>query len=161
MKARRITWIWLLVLVGTTCGKKDILEPVPPAVEDDGMFAAFFNRHQPTDPLLQSFRGFIMRQNEKYHFVNKFSNAVGIPVWNKSLVYSRGASLSGTSEDSIVAYVPFVKGESKEVYSAWCVRIKNGDTTCRMLYKWQYKPFELAAKGWKGKDVFRVFSLLN
>src|SRR5687768_14998001 len=134
MKARPITWtriaciLGLFILLITGCEKKEELISCP---ADDSLLKDFFDQHQPTDPLLQSFRSFIMRQNEKYHFVNKFTTAVGIPVWNKSLVYSRGASLSGTSEDSIVAYVPFVKGESQEVYSAWCVRIKNGDTTCR------------------------------
>jgi hypothetical protein len=171
MKAKPKMWIriscmlWLFIVLSTACGKKEKFEQFPPgdAVVEDALFKKFFNSNEPTDQLLQSVRSFVMRQNENYHFVNKFSTAVGFPIWNKSLVYANtgDATFSAIARGSTMIFIPFVKDKSLKVYSALAVRIKNGDTSCRMLYSWQYKQFDNAARGGNGKNAFQVFSRLN
>lgn len=129
----------------------EIVEPPP---ENQGSFNAFFHRHAPEEPLVQSVRQFVMGENQKYQFVDKLSAAVGFPIWDKALVYKK-------TNGPTVIYIPFARDNELYVDAALGAEITGSNIDVKMFYSWKYKDFDRSEKGWNGSDIFNVFTRLN
>ena len=140
MKINRLLLLGILsagILAYISCRKIDrqLDEPVSTDIE-----SKFFNSHRSSDPLEAVLIGFIKRENDKNHFVEKVIKQLGFPYWNKGisrhakpLTHGRGAS------DSVnVVYVPFVRDTQNYVNALLAIRTSPTDTSFTYLCDWQY-----------------------
>jgi len=69
---------------------------------------------------------------------------------------------SRETADSTIIYIPFARDNERSVNAALAIKIKDTDTSFRMLYDWEYRQFDTdSASGWSAQDVFHIFSLLE
>ena len=134
--------------------------------------AIFFDKYYPLDITTIALHQYFKRGNEKYHFAEKYLKKLGVPRWNKAQVISsktgeRSAARGGESSeggDSTIIYIPIVRDTQNFVSSAFVVKIRDADTTVKIMYDWKYSYYEPAnspAPGWNAHSVFHVFSLLD
>jgi DNA/RNA non-specific endonuclease len=155
----------LLLQVLYSCRKLDTPAPsLIPAVESNG----FFENHPPTDPMVIAARQFVMGQNEKYHFKNSLQKKIGLPYWSKAISFKAAQSTAGRGEtpaiDSSIVYVPFVRETETAVNTTLAIKMKDNDTSFRIIADWEYKSFgyeQSTAGKWNGRDVFHLFAMLN
>lgn len=141
-----------------------------PTVPGEGQ-AVFFDTYYPQDITTVAIHQYFKKGNEKYHFAEKYLKKLGVPRWNKAQVFSsatgqrtaaRGESPEGT--DSTIVYIPIVKDTQNFVSSAFVVKIKDGDTTVKIMYDWKYKYYQSASSptdDWNAHSVFHLFSVLD
>ena len=145
MKARKFLWLLpVLAVVGyVACRKTDRLttEDPSPQVKE----SRFFSEHKSSNPQVQGIADYVKRQNDKLGFVEKTTQMIGYPRWDKTLSFKKpGVNKNGKgnyteSEDSAsIYYIPFVRDSQNYVNATMVVKTIQNDTTFNYLCDWQY-----------------------
>jgi len=126
----------------------------------------FFTNHQSQDATIVAAENFVKQQNEKYKFLSSLTKRIGLPYWDKSMVFSRLYAAKGSSSDSVsVVYIPFARDSEKTVNATLIITMKPADTTFRFLYDWQYPEYGFDTttnmQRWSAKDIFHIFTLFD
>jgi hypothetical protein len=146
--------------------RKAGLEELKPILQVQTDNNSFFTRHVSADPTIIAARQFVLSQDEKFNFSKPLSEKIGTPFWNKALIYGKSIQnemdQSLETADSIIIYIPFARDNERNVNAALAIKIKDTDTSFRMLYNWEYRQFDANnSSGWSPQDVFHIFSLLE
>ena len=120
------------------CRKMDSLtteEPSPQVKE-----SRFFNEHKSSNPQVQGIADYVKRQNDKLGFVEKTTQMIGYPRWDKAMVIEKPVNqlLEDEGGNQQVTYIPFVRDSQNYVNAALAVLINSGDTSMNYLCDWQY-----------------------
>jgi len=157
------------LLIFTACQKSDKLiesselpktEVIQPEI--------FFTVHSSSNPAVIGAQNFLKSQNNKHQFIDEFVNRIGMPLWNKALVYENVkpvTRIASTIQESpaTVVYIPFVRDSQIYVDASVLIRMTASDTTYRILCVWQYSDFgfEESDTSWSARDIFNIFSQLD
>jgi hypothetical protein len=103
----------------------------------------FFDSHQATNPIIQAIIRFMKNANSEHNFTGHIVKEMGIPYWDKSILYYLPQSVSGrtASDTSYVAYIPIVQNGQNYVDGQLTVKVTPTDTTFNFLSDRQYDEF--------------------
>jgi len=138
-----------LLIIYIACRKADRqVEGSSPAEQTDH----FFSRHLPSDPVRLAALQFVKSQNDRYHFVPGLVRKIGYPYWDKAIVVANlPPPANRTASDSAdVVFVPFVQEQANGVDAALRISMNAGDTTFKIITKWQYS--DSAGTGMGARD---------
>jgi hypothetical protein len=154
------------MLIITACKKTDdIVKPETP--KETIILEKFFSINLSTNPAVIGAQKFLKNQNDKYHFTEKFISRIGMPYWNKALVYNNTLNTTIRTETaevpSTVVYIPFVRDSQNYVNASVLIRMTGTDTSYRIICDWQYSEFgfEHSDTSWSARDIFAIFSMLD
>ena len=130
----------------------------------------FFQQYPPTNGFISGMRDFVMSAHRKHNIVEKIFDRIGLPVWNKALIYDfvETSSTGRDITDSFqIAHIPFVRDTQRHVNAALIIKapkFSGGDTSYQFLCDFQYDDFSfgtVADTMWNAKRVFQIFAKLD
>lgn len=99
----------------------------------------FFSRHPSSDKHVQFINLWLNKMNVNNDFVKLTTERVGIPRWDKAMLYrTSSAGSRGNSDSAIITFIPFVRDGQDYVNASLMVITTATDTTTSWLCDWQY-----------------------
>lgn len=136
--------------------------------ENSGMSEKFFSAHNSSEPAIKAVQSFVLHQNDRYHFIDNLVNRIGLPYWDKALIFSNNQTgnnhrSSSASDSFTVVYIPFVRDTQQFVNASLIIKMTEADTAFRLLSDWQYSQFGFndTDTGWNARDIFHIFTKLD
>lgn len=160
----------IILFVFGSCRKTDSTINKHKRTEDPVLLAKdFFQEHAPTDPTVKAVLGFVKRKNDKSDFVQKTISLIGMPYWDKAMVFhtkrqkhgsgstvNRLTDNGNTGDSTSIVYVPFARDDQNNVNALMVIKANSSDTSFRYLCDWQYA--DTATIGMKA-DVFALLMM--
>lgn len=160
--------IFFVTLFALSCKKE--LTPKEEEVSQSNRNSKFFTANLPSDKKVEAIRQFIIRQDDKYQFSQKYQDKVGIPRWDKAITFGSN-KVNNTDQreenamaDSSITWIPITNDNDSTVNTALGIKIKSSDTTYKVVFGKQYADYGFGSAGagnWNAFNVFHLFALLD
>lgn len=129
------------MLIITACRKTDRLSNG--AEKEKINSEKFFKAHQSANSVIIAAQQFVKNQNDRYHFVENIIRKIGLPYWDKSLVFPNRNTVNSISTESVgdsntVVYIPFVAESGNDVKTSLVINMSPSDTVFKFIYDRQY-----------------------
>jgi hypothetical protein len=156
----------LLVLLKISCKKidtqtKDIEEKINTTTN-------FFDFQNIKDSTVIRLMLCLKRKNEAKNFVKEATQKLGIPYWNKALLYStktpingRGNNRDNGNDTTIIAYIPLVQNTQTIVSGQLTIKATPTDTTFGFIANTDYKKFGFESNADSLLNGLKVFALFS
>ena len=156
-----------MVLLKTSCKKNDVASYEEKNYNPKVIEGKFFQLNAPISKESKSVYNYLYNINQQAPFAVETAKKIGYPLWNKVLHKISKAkniagrdNLGGSSGDTLISIIPFVKVNDTVVNDVLIVKSIDADTLHYFVCDWQYSQYNnVPQSGYDPAEKFSFFFL--
>ncbi len=155
----------LIFILKTSCKK---IDSYPESKIENDNPNDFFSLHLSDDTTINKIISSLKRKNANKNFVNEVTKKLGIPFWNKALLYTTknnnsryNNSRSLNDSNTLIGYIPIVQNSQIYVSGQLTVKVTTTDTTFGFIANTDYKKYGFEGNADSLLNGIKIFALFS
>lgn len=131
------------VVIYCSCNKLDVSKSLNQNDNIKTLNEKFFNSNRTDNPVEQSLVNYLKKINNRQNFIEKTSNLIGYPRWDKTFFEQKNSNSSSAvsnvnGDSTTIYYIPFVRDSQDFVNASLIISASPSDTSFSYSMDWQY-----------------------